>query len=680
MRTNRCHGFPEGPPFCPCGVAIAVGRDVFVVDRCSIPTIIYMPQCDDGTLKGKIKNAGNFYQIYLPSGSWVKITSGMFFNIYIYPSVSDRMATSGLCGYLDGNVENDFMLRNSTTVPDSKFEEFNSNWLVKPEEDLFNISNYKSLKTWPREDYLCICGHYQDGNSSQFEKCSPDSRKFCPESGLNDSLVANCSRTVIAKPTAGIELDTSDFNISQSNTGTNMEIQTKINFTEQSATQECWSYLNRSLLFAKCTNLPDLDPSSFVKTCAKDALISKTMFWAPTHMDNAQKRCIYQVTVNQPLPDVMIAKYNVTSNSDEKTSNKTSNANGIQTAASLQELKDLACPMNCNNQGNCSKGQCHCNKGYGSDDCSVDLTKPPDVYGIQNRGVCDLHESSCHDVSVLGNNFAYSTNIFCRLSLFQVKVNKTIFHDNSSSLHPGKWISFAEVSCPVVDFRSKRSVQFPDDIDTLAIGYRVAVGNTRDIFGRDISLLVVDALCVDCIKAGFDIKCTLKEGFYLINRRCNKITSADKKQESGSTVLIISSVLGSVLVVIVICGLLYYCLIVKVRRAKDRAYADLQEMQRRNEYYGTAEVVYDTITDLPDDYLAIHDSVPTGNESNYSETNYVNIGYTPNNVSRGYSSQNNLRNDLESEGSKYFRTKPRTFTAEANVCYQTRPWPTVYDK
>ncbi|KAL3836001.1 hypothetical protein ACJMK2_021456 [Sinanodonta woodiana] len=657
MRTKRCYGFPEGPPFCPCGVAIAAGRDVFVVDRCSRPITIYMPQCDDGTLKGKIKNAGNFYQIYLPSGSWVKITSGIFFNIYIYPSISDRMATSGLCGYLDGNVENDF--------------------IVKPEEDLFNISNYKSLKSWPKEDYLCIRGHYQDGNGSH---------------GMNDSLAADCNRTLSAKPNAKIDLDPSDFNVSQIENDTTVEIQPKTNFTEISATHECWYYLNSSLLFAKCSKITEIDPTSFAKTCAKDALINNTMFWAPTHMDNAQKRCIYQVTVNQPLPDVMIAKYNVTSNSDARTSSETTNGNDIQTAASLQELKELACPMNCNNQGNCIKGKCHCNKGYGSNEFSVDLTKPPDVYGIRNRGVCDLHENSCHDVSVLGNNFAVpvtGNNIFCRLSLFQVKANKTIFH-NISHHYPETWISFAEVSCLIVDSRSKQSVQFPDDLDTLAIGYRVAVGNTIYMFGRDINLLVVDSLCVDCIKAGFDITCTLKEGFYLINRRCNKIIYADKKEEScdctnlscffyeshkRSTVLIISSVLGSVLVVIVICGLLYYCLIIRVRRA----YADLQEMEKRKEYYRTAEEVYDAITEVPDDYSTIHDSVTTGNESKDIETNYVKLSNTQKNALEGYSTLNKLRND-ESEGSIPVSKKPGTFTGEANVRYQMRPLPTVCDK
>ncbi|KAL3835997.1 hypothetical protein ACJMK2_021452, partial [Sinanodonta woodiana] len=263
--------------------------------------------------------------------------------------------------------------------------------------------------------------------------------------------------------------------------------------------------------------------------------------------------------------------------------------------------------------------------------------------------------------------------------------NKTIFHDNSSSHHPGTWISFAEVSCPIVDFRSKRSVQFPDDIDTLAIGYRIAVGNTRDRFGRDISLLVVDSLCVDCIKAGFDIKCTLKEGFYLIDRRCNKIMSADKKEDSGSTVVIISSVLGSVLVVIVVCGLLYHCLVVKARsyrlqkEMRDRAYADLQEMEKRKEYYGTAEEVYDAITEVPDDYSTIHDSVPTENEQKDNETNYVKLGNTHKNASEGYSSLNKFRND-ESEGSKDVSKEPGTFNAEGNVRYQTRPLPAVYDK
>ncbi|KAK3609853.1 hypothetical protein CHS0354_015039 [Potamilus streckersoni] len=593
MRTNPCYGVPPDGPFCPCGVAIASGRDVFVVDRCSKPIKIYMPQCDDGTLKVKIKGAGNFYQIYLSTGTWVKITSGISFNIYIYPYISDRKSTSGLCGYLDADAQNDFVLRNGTTVPKEKFEDFNSHWLVKPEEDLFNSSNYKSLPSWPREDYLCMCGHYQDGYIVQPEHCSPDTRNSCPESVLNDSLAANCNINHRIKENVAIELDPSDFDVSQNENDTLTEIQTKRHFTKESANFECWSYLNRSLLFEKCSEIPDINPESFIEMCVMDTMLTNTTFWTPTHLDHAQKRCIHQVTVNQPIPEQIIKKYNVTSNSLEQVSNQTTNGTGIYSASLLQNLRDLACPMNCTGQGDCIKGQCRCYKGYGSEDCSVDMKKAPKVYGIPNRGVCDLQETRCDRISVLGEDFTNSQHLSCRLSIFQVKYdvqdNETRFHDYNSIVVQAQWISFAEVSCPIVDVRSKRSVQFSDDLDTLAIGYKVAVGNTRDIFGRDISLLVVDSLCVDCIKAGFNITCTLKHRYMDVYGKTDKliviqITLACKTKAQHK------------------------------KDKKEKAYAELQEINKNNDDYGNMEEVYDEIADLPDDYASISDSVPTNNK------------------------------------------------------------------
>ncbi|KAL3881897.1 hypothetical protein ACJMK2_028284, partial [Sinanodonta woodiana] len=645
MKTNPCYGFKEGPPFCPCGVAIAAGRDVFVVDRCSIPIKIYMPQCDEGILQGKIKSDGNIYQVHLPSGSWVIITSGISFNIYIYPSLSDHMSTSGLCGYLDSEIQNDFMLRNRTTVPENKFEDFNSNWLVKPEEDMFNTSNYLHLPGWSREDYFCICEEYQHGSVSRPDNCSPGSRKFCPESTLNDSLAADCSRKLSTNVSVTVQLDPSDFNVSQSRNDTMMP---KRNFTEASANNECWTYLNSSLLFKKCSEIPDIVPESFVNTCTKDALITKTMFWASTHLDNVQKKCIYQVTVNQPLSEQMIKDNNITLNPDEPARNNTTNKTDVYTSELLQDLKDISCPMNCTDQGICRKGQCICWKGYGGNDCSVDLNKAPDVYGIPNIGVCDLHEMSCDHASVLGYTFADSPNLSCRLSLFQVKRNAMRFHDNYSIILKAKWISFAEISCPIVDVRSKRSVEFPDDLDTLAIGYRVAVSNNRRIFGRNISLLILDSLCVDCIKAGFDIACTLKDGFTLVNRRCIKMKDAEKETDSGSTVVIISTVVGSVLAVIVIGVMFLYCRILRKSRSifncrdkydkerKETAYEDMQEMEDQKETYSNIDEVYDQITDMSDDYLTAQKTTHTADKSEDGEGSYDKLGNAETNVSEGY--------------------------------------------
>ncbi|KAK3607800.1 hypothetical protein CHS0354_031301 [Potamilus streckersoni] len=657
MKTNLCYDIPQGPPFCPCGVVIAAGRDVFVIDRCSIPIKIYMPRCDDGTLKGKVKSHGKLYQIYLPTGSLVKINAGVSFNIYLYPSVSDRRATSGLCGYLDNDKQNDFTLRNGSSVPENEFEAFNSNWEVNPEENLFNTSNYKFLPTWPKANNMCICGQYQGGHIDQSDKCSPDSRKFCPDNSLIDSLAAMCNELLTDDPGAAVEVDQNDQNDSRSKINTMTENHSMRNYTENSASIECWSFLNSSKLFQKCSEIPDIDPSSFASTCAKDAIITSTMNWASTHLDSAQKSCLYQVIVNQPLPNHLLEELNATVNQTTGvgSSNQTRKGTYRYTADFKNEVEQLACPMDCSGHGNCSKGKCVCEGSFGDVDCSVDLRVPPMVYGIPERGVCDLQRKECENVSVLGDNFVESGKLSCRLTLFKIKLNGTILQDPTPTIDEGRKISFAEVTCKIRDVRSKRSVQFSDDLDTAAIVYGVAVSNNRKNFSQESSLLLYDSLCLDCMKAGFNIACKIKEGFYLENRKCIKKAIPST---SSDLVLIISTVMGSALILLV--GLTIACCVIQRKKRKryqkekkEKQYQELQEMERNKEYFGISEEVYDQIKDGPDTYCTIHDNPLTTNESTEREERYVKIGTTDNSEIDGYSSlSKDLQDECISDGGK----------------------------
>ncbi|KAL3836667.1 hypothetical protein ACJMK2_022089 [Sinanodonta woodiana] len=636
MKTGLCHGIPQGPPYCPCGVAIAAGRDVFVIDRCSTPIKIYMPKCDDGTLKGKVKTDGKSYQIHLPTGSLVKINAGISFNIYLYPSVSDRRATSGLCGYLDNDQNNDFTLRNGSSVPENEFEVFNSNWEVKPDENLFNISNYEFLQMWTKEMNMCICGQYQGGHNGQSDNCSPDSRNFCPDNSLNDSLAAMCNGLIVHEPRAFVDFDQNDHNASSSNITTNTEIPSMRNYTENSASDECWFFLNSSKLFKKCSEIPDIDPSSFAKTCVKDAMITSTMNWASTHLDSAQKSCLYQVIVNQPLPEDLRNQFNasVFQNSSVDSSNGTRKRTYIYTHDFRKEIELLACPMDCSGHGICREGKCSCEETFGDVDCSVDLREPPLVYGIPDRGVCDLQTKGCENVSVLGNNFVESEKLSCRLTLYKIKVNGTIIPDTMSFSTKGTRISFAEVSCKIEDVRSKRSVQFSDDLDTVAIVYGVAVSNNNKNFSQDTSLLLYDSLCLDCKKTGFDIACKLKEGFVLENRKCiKKVIPSTPTDMESKQVMVIAASMGSALVLLV--SLVLVCCVLQRRKRKqykkeqrEREYQELREMEKKKEYYGIAEEVYDQIKEEQDTYYSIHDNSLNTNELKESEERYVKLGTT----------------------------------------------------
>ncbi|KAL3836562.1 hypothetical protein ACJMK2_021986, partial [Sinanodonta woodiana] len=615
MKTGLCYGVPHGPPYCPCGVAISAGRDVFVIDRCSTPIKIYMPICDDKTLKGKVKTDGNSYQIYLPTGTLLKINGGISFNIYLYPSVSDREATSGLCGYLDNDKSNDFTLRNGLWVTENEFEAFNSNWEVKPEEDLFSPSNYKFLPIWPTEENLCVCTQYDGGHVGQSYHCGSDSRIFCPDNSLNDSLAAECYRLLDNSSGAAVRLDESDHNITRSEINTLKKNQTMKNYTVDSASHECWSFLNSSKLFKKCSEIPDIDPSSFAYTCAKDAILTSTMNWAPTHLDSAQKSCLYQVIVNQPLPKDILTQFNVTvtQNKTEVLNNKTENGTSIYTEDFKQSVQELACPMDCSGHGNCSEGKCYCDDIFGDVDCSVDLREPPVVYGIPERGVCDLQKKGCETVSILGDNFVESEHLSCRLLLFDIKANGTIVNDNNSIIVKGERISFAEVSCPLRDSRSLPFLQVDDTLDTVAIGYGVAVSNNRKNFSQDTSLLLYDSLCLDCTKNGFNISCKLTEGFGLKYRKCFKTVTPSTPTKPGSDhVLIISAAMGSALVLLASL-LCLYCVIQAKKRKKfdkekrEQAYQGFQKMEVNKEYYGIVET-YDQINDEPDTYHTIGDN------------------------------------------------------------------------
>ncbi|KAL3883451.1 hypothetical protein ACJMK2_029712 [Sinanodonta woodiana] len=256
--------------------------------------------------------------------------------------------------------------------------------------------------------------------------------------------------------------------------------------------------------------------------------------------------------------------------------------------------------------------------------------------------MCDLHINHCDSVSILGDNFLKSERLSCRISMFEIKLNGTRFHDNNHIFVKGLIFSNDEVSCSIPDFSSKHSVQLDDELDTVAAGYKIAIGYERNNFSSDISLLLYDSECVNCAKAGFNISCKIKEEFTIDNLRCvrKSIPSTPNKIDSTKG-WIIAVAVGSAVVFLTGLILLGYLLQRKKRnRLKkemiEKPYQELCKMERNPDNNDTVKDVYDQIADLSDTYLSIQGNAMKSNESTKSECIGVKINTVFNTENDGH--------------------------------------------
>ena len=61
-------------------------------------------------------------------------------------------------------------------------------------------------------------------------------------------------------------------------------------------------------------------------------------------------------------------------------------------------------------------GQCICDDGFGTSDCSVNLRAPPEVFGLGGDGVCDISQQPCQIVSVYGSNLLDTASLTCKVT------------------------------------------------------------------------------------------------------------------------------------------------------------------------------------------------------------------------------------------------------------------------
>ena len=67
-------------------------------------------------------------------------------------------------------------------------------------------------------------------------------------------------------------------------------------------------------------------------------------------------------------------------------------------------------------------GVCNCDTNFVGSDCSVDITRAPDMIGIPDMGLCDLSLRECARTAVIARTFVDGHGLNCRLGQFKVNV------------------------------------------------------------------------------------------------------------------------------------------------------------------------------------------------------------------------------------------------------------------
>ncbi|KAK3602496.1 hypothetical protein CHS0354_022363 [Potamilus streckersoni] len=154
MKTFDCNG-----PKCACAVSIRAGGELFIINVCTIPSLINHAYCREKLMN--IRKIHQYkYEIHMPLGTMVVVDiinwpPPLFsLNIDITPSVKDVGKTLGLCGTLNNNMADDFTRPSNTITPDNN--EFSNSWKINISKSSFLDPLYQP-DMWDKQLFLCVC-------------------------------------------------------------------------------------------------------------------------------------------------------------------------------------------------------------------------------------------------------------------------------------------------------------------------------------------------------------------------------------------------------------------------------------------------------------------------------------------------------------------------------------------
>lgn len=453
-------------------------------------------------------------------------------NVDIDSAPLDEGNVEGLCGNLDGNKRNDFIvngknLGHSTQCGNGPQWQCRNNFIlyykVPDDKILFPINNnnkryISNLPPWNiAKDRFCVC-KYDDGkdhtDTIAASACSYQRYQICDH---KKPKRLDCKRQ--KKPLRRRRDVTDQLEHLQNHLTSVRRVfrrsaekrkkHKRATITEEDARRHCESRMQASKAIQACNeSIPAVSTDTDIKNCIFDVSITGVKDWSNSAMESVKHVCLHQANSNGTLKRIK--------HTNESTGMNISTSSGLDLdLASF--IESVVCPNECSGNGECVNGVCVCYKNFGASDCSFDLTQPPIIHASIGNDYCDLADDFCDEISIHGENFITSQNLTCKIAVKEIDINGKISKVRNPLFTKGDGYSPFQVYCPLGVNRHKRSASM-DSSEHFLSSYEISIANDGTLFGTTKTIIQYDSTCQ--IKTSLQNVFNLKIGYCFIHGEC----------------------------------------------------------------------------------------------------------------------------------------------------------------
>ncbi|XP_026881427.2 von Willebrand factor D and EGF domain-containing protein isoform X1 [Electrophorus electricus] len=536
VRQRECASTTPHPTSCACGFAARDAGHVVTFDMCDGLAGETKPRLSVRS-RGQEKSNMRITESYQGRKVTVSFSSGAFvradvaewgMSLSMTAPGSDWGHTEGLCGTFDGQPLNDYHREGGKAVQDSA--SFINAWRLAPSSSLFDkLPAYESTASMPP---YCHCG--QEPGLSRPRARPPSSSSSCshtarlrapsiipsldvtadyisfPDSSLHPDrpsqsawgadtdtrIVHSVSRhqghgqSPAFQSLSHSDLESfayyfpEDHAVSSKPEAPAPTWPTESGLTEAAAQQLCEGALRNSTVGLACRRLLGEVLEHALDMCVADQQLKDEAAWLGATLPLLENECERRLA-------------------EEVGSRK----------ETRETLAFLRCPSSCSGNGQCTESGCMCFPGFSTYDCSQASDQTPEISALEPGELCDVRQSLCTNIRVLGQAFTNSRELKCEF--MKEKIVDGEWSLGASVMSPALFLSSSVLECqlPAEDIQSAQASPPP------VTRWQIKVSNDGYSFSNAKVFTLFDGACQECVLSTA-VRCALKNGSCEIDGQC----------------------------------------------------------------------------------------------------------------------------------------------------------------